>query len=112
MIKKIKLSFKRHPKETGLRGIGRPYSIVDIKINKKICGHIFPPTWQDENHVWKIMISVIKNDIMEDGNKNCSWKWFTLSFRGNDENECREHIKQEIQKIESKYNIYYIEEEE
>jgi len=42
-----------------------------IKLNKKQVGAIADRTW-------KIRLMVFKDDINEDGNANCQWKWISL----------------------------------
>ena len=47
MVTKVnKLSFKKHPAETGLVSIGNPLQSVDIKCDKIIVGLIQAPSWQ------------------------------------------------------------------
>jgi hypothetical protein len=77
-IDKIKLSFKKGGRNTGLYAIGTPYNSTEIKINKKIVGQILPPSWDSKHNDWRVMLMIIKKDILEDGNKNCVWKNITF----------------------------------
>lgn len=71
----MRITFKRHPRETGLRAVADPHRDVDIKVDKKVCGVIGAPSWQ--NNTWRVRIMVVKKDIMEDGNENCDWRWIS-----------------------------------
>ena len=67
----MKFTFKTH-KPAG------PYksfysTFTDIKLNKNQIGGI-----QHKNNAFKISLRVVKKDIMEDGNPNCTWKNVTL----------------------------------
>jgi hypothetical protein len=106
------LTFKKQPKETGLMGIGYPYSNVDIKWNKKIIGYIYAPTWKTKDNKWGVRFSVKKIDIMEDGNPNCVWRWVHLIQKFDSEELARHFIKEHINQIFEHWNIYDIDKEE
>lgn len=67
----MRVTFRKDPRLTGLAAVGHPYQTVRIKVDKKVCGWIQPPSWQKRD--WTIWLRVIKKDIMEDGNPNCEW---------------------------------------
>ncbi len=98
----MKLSFKKEKKLTGLSSVGYPYQNVDIKVNKKKVGYISAPTWNNGD-LWRIRFSVVKKDIMEDGNPNCVWKWITLKVTFKNEDDAREYVKKIITLVQDKY---------
>jgi len=102
-------TFKKQEKATGLMAVGEPYPNVDIKLNKKICGYISAPTWNSQSNKWLIRFSVIKKDIMEDGNSNCSWRWITLKKQSETEQEARDFLKIYADKIIEKYDLHFFE---
>lgn len=101
MEKKNSLSFKKEPKETGLAGVGYPNPNVYIKLNKKKIGYISAPNWTSSEDVYKIRFSVVKKDILEDGNPNRNWKWITLKASFKSEEKARAHVKKIISLVSS-----------
>jgi hypothetical protein len=89
----MRLSFKKNKRETGRVGIGYPYPSTDIKVDRKVVGHIIPPTWQTKNNTWSIQIAVEKDDIHSDGNANCPWRWVFLKLEFDEEKDAREYLK-------------------
>ncbi|GJQ43855.1 MAG: hypothetical protein JETCAE03_33530 [Ignavibacteriaceae bacterium] len=70
-----------------------------IKLGREICGHIDP-----ENFTISLMI--IKNDINEDSNPNCSWKWIRLKKESKTLQEAKDFLNENIEVLLSKYNIH------
>jgi hypothetical protein len=83
----VKVTFKKQPRETGLAAVGNPYPDVDIKVDKKVCGHISAPNWQ--RNTWDVYFMVIKKDILEDGNLNCEWKTVSAKKKFSTEEDAR-----------------------
>jgi len=104
--KNMKISFKKHPKETGLQAVGYPYQSVDIKLNGKVVGVIHAPNWQSEG--WKVNFAVMKNK--PDGNPNCDWKWIKLNKIFENEEDAREAIKNNIVYITNNYTLHNLNE--
>lgn len=98
------ITFKKQPKETGLSLCGNPYQCVDIKYNKRKFGYIDAPNWQKNN--WAIGIAVDKQDIMEDGNKNCPWMWKFTKRIFETEEVARQYIKDNEAEILA-MNLHY-----
>jgi len=101
----INITFKKHPAQTGLSGVGYPYQSVDIKIKKKRFGIINAPNWQTEGNVWKIMIAIKKPE--PDDNPNCDWKWITFKKDFEDETQARTYIQESIVGIMKKFELHY-----
>jgi len=80
-MKKGKFTFKTEHPTGSYRSFSN--SAYYIKIKRKQVGQIYdkPSTaWARESQGDKVRIGfmVFKEDINEDGNKNCSWKWVQL----------------------------------
>jgi hypothetical protein len=95
-----KFTFKRHPKETGLRSVGHPDPWVDIKLAKKVVGSIVPPTAFTRDDAFKVMLMVA------DPSNRCGWEWVTLKFRGDTEQSAREFLTTNAEAIQAKYPLY------
>lgn len=94
---KIKLSFKKEKPETGLASIGNPYPATQVKIDKKVVGMIYPPTWRSKDNLWHVRFSVKNND---------NFHWITLKKRFDSEPEAREFIKTHIEAIVATYTLH------
>jgi hypothetical protein len=107
-INKIKLSFKKGERKTGLMAVGNPYSSSDIKINKKTIGRIMPPSWNSKDNGWKIQLMIIKKDIMEDKNPNCVWRNITFKNQPfcEKEEDARVWLRDNIEGIVKVWDIY------
>jgi hypothetical protein len=95
----MKFTFKKQPRETGLSSIGHPHPNVDIKLDGKVVGSIDAPTWASRNKGWVIRFTVMKDNINEDGNPNCEWKWVQINKEFETENDAREYIKNNSDQI-------------
>lgn len=94
----MKLSFKKRPKETGLRAVGSPHPFVDIKGDGKIVGWVQPKSWRQD--YFKVWLHVKQGDSFEN---KC------LSFNGETEECAREFIKKNWNTIQEKYPLYQLE---
>jgi len=54
----------------------------------------------------KIRLQIIKKDILEDGNPNCTWKWIQLKGRFDSIQDAKIWLNDHIDSILSKYDIY------
>jgi len=70
-----------------------------IKYKKNIVGSI------DFNTPHRIRLMVIKNDINEDGNPNCEWKWISLKKESETLEEAKEFLNENIKSIFTKHKI-------
>ena len=103
----MKVSFKKQPKARGLSGVGYPYPQVDIKIDKKIMGIIYPPTWQTLDKKWTVAFRVLKEET--EGNPNCVWKTIVVNRKFDTEDECRKFVVENIEAFSKKYVFYFVE---
>ena len=114
-MKKYNISFKKHPKNTGLMTVGYSNPNVDIKLNKKVIGEIIGPNWNTKDDKWRICFSVMKKESeirALNNNPNCSWKWVEIAKKFDTENEAREYIKKCFNSLFDKYEFFDIENQE
>ncbi len=71
-----------------------------VKLKKKEVGHI------GDKAPYKIRLQVIKADINEDDNPNCSWKLITLKKESESLQEAKDFLNEHIDKILEKYNLH------
>jgi len=71
----------------------------EIKFKRKVCGLI------TDQVPHKIRLQVVKKDINEDGNPNCSWKWITLKYEGKTLQETKDFLNKNIDEIIKTHNL-------
>ena len=71
-----------------------------IKLNKQNCGSI------EDKKPYKIRFQVIKEDIMEDGNPICPWKWIVLKKDSETLQESKDFVNENFDAIMQKYKIF------
>jgi len=71
-----------------------------IKLNKKEVGLINA----DLPH--KIRLQIIKTDLNEDGNPNCSWKWITLKKESSNLQEAKDFLNSNFEAVLRQYNLH------
>lgn len=101
-VKKIRLSFKKEPQQTGLAGVGNPYSSTHIKIDGFKVGTISPPNWSSKDNLWTISLAIANPDK----ESNCEFKWIFLKKRPENEPDARVWLKEFIQPLTEKYDLY------
>jgi len=94
MKTKNSITFKKGKRNTGLYACGTPREDTQIKLNKKRIGWINATNWQTNVH--KVHICIEKNDIMEDGNPNCSWRNVTFKAEFTEELDAMNFAKEKI----------------
>jgi hypothetical protein len=80
----MKFTFKTEKSTGRYRTFHSDYHYV--KLNKCVVGNI------SDEEPFKIHLMVIKNDVMEDGNKNCTWKWITLKKESSSLQEAKDFL--------------------
>lgn len=71
-----------------------------IKIKKSKVGNI------SDKYPHKISLAVFKEDINEDGNPNCEWKWIQLKKESKSLSEAKEWLKSNYDLLIKKYRLY------
>jgi len=71
-----------------------------IKIKKSKVGTI------SDEHPHKIRLAIFKDDINEDGNPNCEWKWITLKKESESVKDAKEWLVKAYTAITEKYKLY------
>lgn len=93
----MKFTFKTD-KPTGRYSSFHPYT-HHIKLKKIKVGSI------DDRSPHRIRLMVVKDDINEDGNTNCDWKWITLKKESNSVEEAKDFLNNNFKSITTKYKI-------
>lgn len=70
-----------------------------IKLNKIEVGLI-------DDGSWIIRLMVLKDDINEDGNPNCKWKWVNLKRKNKSLDDAKSFLNNNVDAIKNKFNIY------
>lgn len=102
----MKLSFKKHARETGLRAVGNPYPDTDIKLGGKKVGYLDAPSWNSADRQWRIRFAIKRQQAP---GFPANFDWVTLTARFDTEPEAREFVKQNIEKIKAKFDLYLLE---
>ncbi len=76
---------------------------TDIKQNGKVVGMI------EGDSLFRIRLAVLKDEIGEDGNPNCKWKWVTLKDKSESEEQARLWLNEFRDVIREKFNLYEME---
>lgn len=105
---KFNISFKKHPRETGLASVGNSRQSVDIKVNKKVCGMINAPNWQTKDNKWSISI-ILKKEIDIITDTNCDWVWVNVKIRFDTEEEARQYVKDNLENIAKVRTLHFLE---
>lgn len=98
----MKFTFKKQPRETGLRSVGNPYASVDIKHNKKVVGTIAAPNWMSKDGKW--VVRFMQQDT------ETQWHWITLKTRFDDEAAARTFLVANADKIIAQIPLHHTEE--
>ena len=104
-MKKLKPTFKKYARMTGLAGIGYSQQSSDIKLGGKVIGTIVAPNWQTKDNKWSLMFSVMKTE--PDSNPNCDWKNIFLKARFESCEDAKQFVKDNIDKIAEKFEFHY-----
>lgn len=94
-----KLTFKRHPRETGLASVARPYPWVDIKMNGKVVGSIKPPSAFGSD-TWRVMFMVVSET------DKGGWAWATLKAHYESEQAARDYVTANSARIQDKLRLH------
>lgn len=103
--KKIKFTFKLHPKATGLSAVGNSYQSADIKLNKQIIGTIHAPSWMTKDNKYSVSFAV-KNE-----ESSCGWKWVKLKQRTDTIEQMKEWLNSCAPLIAEKYEFHILDAE-
>jgi len=76
-------------------------NIYLVKMNKKLVGRIVAKDFS-------IMLMIEKNDINEDKNPNCSWKWITLKYKPLSLDGAKKYLNVNFDLINKTYKLHLI----
>jgi hypothetical protein len=92
-----KFTFKTEKPTGRYRSFSKPHHHIKINgVNAGTIGHE-PPH--------KIRLMVVKQDIMEDNNPNCTWKWIQLQKESTSLDEAKTWLNSAAEAIKSKYQL-------
>jgi len=94
---KMKFAFKKMKKEGRFRSFQK--DVTDIKINKKVVGHIT----ENDDFLYSVSFSVKKQPTKSDP---ATFKWVVLKKKFESEKEARDYIQNCIERIVSQLDIY------
>lgn len=78
---------------------------ADIKLGGRVCGVLVPRSRFTD---YQVRFMVTKADILEDGNRNCPWKWVGLTGRYKDLDAAKAWVKENSAMLQDKYpNLYF-----
>lgn len=103
--KKIKFTFKFHPKATGLSSVGCSQQSADIKLNKQIVGVIHAPDWTTKDNKYSVSFAV-KNE-----EKSCGWSFVRLKQRTDTIEQMKEWLNSCAPLIVEKYEFHILDAE-
>ena len=93
----MKFTFKTEKPTGAYRSFFPEYH--SIKLKKAHVGSIVDKDW-------RIMLMVIKDDIGEDGNPNCEWRWITLNKESTSLQDAKDWLNHNFDSITKKYKLY------
>ncbi len=95
-------TFKREPRETGLRNVANPYPHVQIKLHGKRVGLIRGPNPHASHAGWKASFTV-KCD------EHPGWKWIRMAHEDATEEEARAWLQRQADNIIARYSLHVLE---
>lgn len=98
----MKLSFKKHPRSSGLARIGEA-DFIDIKGDKKIVGNIVGNGVGNDN---RFRVGLIVKDLSSNLK---SWKWVFFKARFDTEAAARLWVEDKWDVLQAKYEIHQLE---
>jgi|GEM_PF-4184558 len=102
-----KLTFKKQPRETGLRAVGYSSQSIDVKLNKKTFGTINAPNWQTADNLYGVSIMVMKTAEITDSNSNCDWKRINFRARFADPEQAKIWFQEHIDAQQKMYTFRF-----
>jgi hypothetical protein len=96
-----KFTFKKEPRETGLRSVGRPYPDTQIKLEGKRVGMIAAPS-RFGGDAWQVRLVQKLEPTEADP---CPWRWIFFKTTHETEADAREWLRQNATAIVSKFDL-------
>lgn len=93
----MKFTFKTEKPTGRYRSFYSPHHYIKLKgVMVGTIGH---------EHPHKIRLMVVKDDIAEDGNPNCKWKWITLKVESESVMMAKAWLQEKIHTITQTFNL-------
>lgn len=94
----MKFRFKTNKPVGKYRWLDQPSHYIYVK--KYMVGSI------DHVEPYKIRLKVVKNDMTEDKNPNCPWKWIALKYNPKSVDDAKWFLNANFDRITTKYKLY------
>jgi hypothetical protein len=91
--RRAKFTFKKHPRRTGLSGVGYPHQSVDIKFNRHRVGVISAPSWETKDNRWTVGVMIV------DETAELPWRWTWFKKRFENEQAARDWANENAERI-------------
>ena len=100
-------TFKKQPRETGLRGVANPTPATEVKLGGKRVGTIHPPSYRFGDDLWSISVSVKQEPSKA---SPASFRWIKFKQRFETEAKARNWLLAMQDIIASKWPLHVHEE--
>ena len=74
-----------------------------IKFHTKRCG-VFHKL---DNGLWEVQLMVMKENLHEDGNPNCNWRWVNLKQKHDSLQDAKLWLNSNIEQVISQYVLRF-----
>lgn len=101
-------TYRKYPKETGVRAIGYSLQSSDIKLQGRKVGVLRAPCWSTEDCKWSILFHISREPTTSDP---CPFSNKILKNRFNTEADAKDFLKKRFKDI-LKLNLYQLEDDE
>lgn len=100
------LTFRRHPKATGVARVVEPWPCTEIKMGRKVVGILRPPNWHGPPDQWTANFMIRRQPTKEDPRP---FTWRRMKHRWDTENQARAWLEQNFTSIRSTHDLYAME---
>ncbi len=102
------ISFKKDPRESGLRGVAQMPS-YRVKVNKKVCGRIsMNAPYNREKGIFSIGITIKKNEKFNSDDTNSDWQWVFLKNTCQTEDEAKAFMTKALLNLPPNFVLHFL----
>ena len=95
----MKLSFKKHKRETGLRSVVNPYQETSIKADGHFVGQIRHSSWRELESNWRVYLRVKSDD-------HPGWRNAMMKPKFDSEQAVRDWLDSKWLDIQAKFELF------
>lgn len=107
--KTMSISFKKDPRESGLRGVAQMPS-YRVKVNKKVCGRIsMNSPYNRDKGLFSIGITIKKNKEVISDDTDCDWQWLFFKNNCQTEDEAKAFITKALLNLPANFTLHFLE---